>query len=249
MKKTSNNPLPIWPAYDQLIAVRKTMHASIAGLSLLATDESLSVKVETLLKMKSSFDLKFDTKEIANSAQSIVDTAIALSNNNFHSTRCAGLVAVCAAMENLTKCAFVYWAESSPTKLSGLESTMMSILTNDQSTLPLRDRLFNLADRIVQDLSRKEKSQFARIRALLIAHFPDFVTEFDSESSAVETTHFDNAFLVRNCVVHSGGLPNVRKARELKIEQGESITLTKDTMSHYFGAIEGTAAALTSCDL
>jgi hypothetical protein len=236
----------VWTAMDEFRLVRYSHVAARTAFQLLADNSDLRPLIQAQFQMNAGFEKVGDDSPYSSAADRVIEIAQELVNTDFQSPRKASLISYCSALEHLAKCFFVEWAELMPNRVRGLDTVRISLQASDFLDSELRDRLFLVADKIYQEASAG-KGYFDKLRNIVNTYVPDEIEGLDSKIGKVNKDDFNEAFLVRNCLIHHGATVNRQLSRCAGFELGMPIGITKQMIGRYFAAIEGMASGLFAC--
>lgn len=234
-------------AHDELRFIRYAHSASIVAIQMLATNNEIRPHVETLFRINAGF-LPVGDGAYSGAASRAIDVASDLVSSNFQVLRRSSLISLCAALEHLLKSVLVEWSEFAPEKIAGLEQVKISIHASDFLEAEQRDRLFLVADKLYQDAS-SAKSYFEKLRAIFRTHLPDQTAALAIELKNISENDVNEAFLIRNCLVHHGAKVSRFLSSRTEMEHGSPIILSAKSLGRYFDAIEKLADAVVSCSV
>ena len=235
-----------WVAYADLRSIRYSHAASKTAVQLLASNEDLRPLIQAQFQMNSRFERTGDGSSYENAANRLIEVAQELVNSDFQVTRLSSQVSCCSAFEHLAKCIVVEWAELAPEKVHGLDNLRLTLQAIDVLESDLRDRLFLVADKIYQETS-SNKGYLEKIRSIVSAHLPHQLSSFEPKLAAVNKLDYNEAFVVRNCLVHHGAKVHRQLSRYRGFELGKPITITAPMLGRYLDALEGMGDVLWGC--
>ena len=149
---------------------------------------------------------------------------------------------MCAALESLMKNILVQCMEPRGNWVKTLDSVKIRFKATDFLLASERERKFVIADELWKD-GTAANGHFEKVEKLFSLHLPHFSKEFAKLTSDVSSADFNMAFVVRNCLVHDGGLANNQVAQHTEFAVGEKIILPNVLAGRLFNAIEGTGNA------
>ena len=114
-------------------------------------------------------------------------------------------------------------------------------LVDEDST----ERLFTMADNLFR--SAKQKRFSDRVKWVVKITAPKQTEFFERALSKDSEQSVNEAYLIRNCIVHRGGLADKKLLAESSDTIGSKIVLTDDRMKRLLTALADTANALSSC--
>ena len=229
-------------AHSQLAEIRLGLSTTIAAITLLACDDVSKAKLQALLAVKTSFSASVDKEAIDRFVARIMENAEGHSDQGFHTFRATALISMCAALESLIKNILVQWMDPTGQQVKALDSTKIRFKATDLLLASERERKFADADVLWKDGSAAN-GHFEKVEKLFSLHLPHSSKEFTKSTSDISRADFNTAFVVRNCLVHDGGLANNQVAQHTKFAVGEKIILTNVFAGRLFKAIEGTGSA------
>ena len=229
-------------AFLQLAEIRLGLSTAVAAITLLASDDASKEKLRTLLAIKTSFSPNVDKEAIDGFVARIMENAEVHSDRGFHTFRATSLVSMCAALETLMKNILVQWMEPTGKWVKALDSAKIRFKATDFLLASERERKFAIADEL-WNAGAATNGHFEKIEKLFSLHLPLFSKEFAKLNSGVSRADFNTAFVVRNCLVHDGGLANSHVTQHTEFEVGERIVLTNVFAGRLFNAIQATAGA------
>lgn len=228
-------------AHDALLWIRNCDIACRMSMENMANDPDGAAKLGVQLQMKQGFRKHGTTYN--STAETVFDWVSSERGRDFATLRRSSLVAACAAFENVAKSFFVEWVEWDSTSVEGALSRRVS-LHGDELLLDERDRLFIFADSLYKEAKGKTFSE--KLNAFVREVIPKKYNLFATEMEKVASERFDEAFLIRNCIVHRGGNADRRLAAKIGVAEGAEIELSGNRMQGLLGALIGAASALVS---
>jgi hypothetical protein len=207
----------------------------------MAIDPDGPAKLGLMVQVKQGFKKPGDTFQGV--GNTLFEWVSKEREGDFATLRRSTLVAACAAFENLAKAFFVEWAEWDISKVEGALSKRLT-LHGDELLLDERDRLFVLADVLYKDAKGKSFSE--KIHAFVRDAVPEQYAGFKAEMGKVSADSFNEAFLIRNCIVHRGGKADRRLAAATNAAEGAEIDLDAKRMYRLLEALVGAGDALSS---
>ena len=229
-------------AHSQLAEIRLGLSTTIAAITLLASDDASKAKLQALLAVKTSFSASVDKEAIDRFVARIMENAEGHSDQGFHTFRATALISMCAALESLIKNILVQWMDPTGQQVKALDSTKIRFKATDLLLASDRERKFAVADELWKE-GTAANGHLEKVERLFSLHLPHFSNEFATLNSDVIRADFNMAFVVRNCLVHDGGLANNQVAQHTEFAVGEKIILPNVLAGRLFNAIEGTGNA------
>lgn len=146
------------------------------------------------------------------------------------------MIAACGAFEYFVKAVFVDQAATSPSEAAArLAKTTIRIKAADVLGLPVEDQWHAIADRLLEQLGEQHPLMAGRVRQFLLdyTHLPESAKEqIEGVFAEVDTKRLNEAFLIRNSLVHNGGRTSVALARCTGRPVGELIDF-KDGVTRF----------------
>ena len=239
-----NNSQLFTDAYSELRWIIRTHTAIILSLDLVATMPEIVSVITGTYQVRRKFVPTAAPGRAAEIAREVQECAQEERLSDFETVRKSALVSGCSALEHLFKAFFVEWAEFDQSKVDAALSRQVRISGQEYLSQEPRDRLFILADKIYQDMPGK--SQLDRMTAYVKEMVPHTSDEFIQSVAKLNARNFNEAFAVRNCLVHHGARVNQLLSKFPNFELGESIKLTPEMIGRYFAALFAVSDALST---
>lgn len=172
--------------------------------------------------------------------------------NKFAVIRGSALVAVCGAFEYLVKATFVNHAALDPLAAAGLlANARLRLSVADVLGLSEIEKWFAIADRLFDQLSEAHPHMHSRVERF----FLDFtympwgkrqLSAFKERMAKVDAKKFNEAFLVRNCLVHNGARVSTQLSRGTGKIVGKPITFASGELNAMLTSLRTLAEHMNS---
>jgi hypothetical protein len=216
------------------------------ALQLVAANPEIQAAIQLQLQMVDGFKGASDLPKYTNGANIVLEFAQELSENDYRLLTQSSLVSICSAYEHLAKSILVEWAEFSPGKVSGLDTIRLTVQASEFIDSDLRDRLFLMADKIFLDISAN-KGHLEKARLFIRNHLPHLFENFDAKIDKGLANDFNEAFLIRNCIVHHGAKANRVLSQRDGFDLGKPICVTYGMLKKYFSSVLMVGEGLYAC--
>lgn len=197
-------------AFEVFCEIRDGYRAALAALTLVTALPNADIQLAGLLKSR---NLGLDAEDglFEASARALLETAEAQRGKQFATIRASALVSVCGATEYLVKAVFVDQAAFDPakaaTKLAGskLKLSVAEVLGGSPT-----DQWFVVADELLKQTGLTEPRAYQRVQMFLrtyalLPYGKEQQAGVDELLTGEAVQRFNEAFLLRNCIVHNGG--------------------------------------------
>lgn len=230
-------------AYDNYESVRRNYFVSLMAAKLMLGNDHARDQIEAHLQAVGGFDPKADKLRLRELGDDLVGWAHEESGTEFQGIRRAYLIGACGALENLAKCCFASWVNEDPATMERIRARKLSVSLSEFLDGDRQERIFAAADRVFQDTeSRRHFQKFcAYIKPLIPVQNEAELANFD----AVDSDSFDEAFMVRNRLVHHGARADPRLAKAFGISQGEPLKISRVHVGRYMRAIDAMASIIS----
>ena len=115
----------------------------------------------------------------------------------------------------------VQWMEPTGKWVKALDSARIRFKATDFLLASERERKFAIADEL-GNAGAATNGYFEKIEKLFSLHLPLFSKEFAKLNLDVSRADFNTAFVVRNCLIHDGGLANYQVAQHTEFAVREN---------------------------
>lgn len=140
-------------------------------------------------------------------------------DRGFRVIRGAALIAACSAFEYLIKATFVSQAAFDPAAAAGLlVDTRLKVPAADVLGAPATELWFAIADQLFEQMPNPPRQMHQRVRRFLLdytyaADREEYLSDGKRVFEDMDCPKLDEAFLIRNCLVHNGGRVSSALAR------------------------------------
>ena len=206
-------------AWERFQASIASHSAAIEALRLVQAMPDRAEFLAAQFQMRLRADPKYTADSLAEVSDRILENIDTEANGGFAVMRQSALVGSCASFEYLVKAFFVDGALAAPA-LAAEKLSTLRIRLDAAEVLGLEqvEQWFAIADRLMEDVGKAHPTMSARIQRFLLdhTHLPNgelHRKEIRQTFDELDNRCFNEAFLVRNCVVHNGGRTDSRLAR------------------------------------
>lgn len=239
-------------AYARFEDISNVHIAAIEAFRILATIPDATDVVGVSIQMKLGMTRDYSADQVHAVATSMLETVEQESKRGYQVIRSSALIAVCGAFEHLLKATFVDQAAFDPEKAASLLTKAKIRLAASEvlGTSPA-EQWFSIADRLFEQLSEGQPHMYDRVQRFLVeyTYLPardSQLPELRGTIAAVDSRRFNEAFLVRNCLVHNGGRVSTQLARIIKQPIGKAIVFEKRYLASLLKPIRALATHLNS---
>lgn len=215
-------------------AVRRNYYVSLVAAKLMLCTDNTEVQISAHLQGAGGFDPAADKDWLREKGAEIVKWASEENESEFQNIRRAYLIGTCSALEQLAKCCFVEWVNEDSELADRIKLKEPSLLLSADDR---QEQIFGEADRVFR-AAKVQQGHFQKysgyIRQLIPVHFHKHLACLDS----VDTSSFDEAFLVRNRLVHHGAKADEHLAKAFGISKGEQLQIMRAHVKRYMQAID-----------
>lgn len=231
-------------AYNHFLSVSRNRAIQIVATNLMLSTDEIEPKILAYLQGAHGFPPDQTPEQWGDYVSDLIAWAHDERKTEFQGTRRSAVVATCSALENSAKCLFVARAELDPTTLESIATKRVSVSVSDYVNLAERDRYFALADKLFQDTDSKWHFDKFSNYVKLIA--PEMHANFDAQTKDIEKTDFNEAFSVRNCIVHHGARATKALSTFAQFPIGTDVRITVDSQKRYLKAMRAFAGAIAN---
>ena len=225
--QTSRERQRAFEAFDRIYSVHRAALQVFALVPSLPDAESL-LQTQIRLNQVKDGNLGADASQ---SAAQLLAAASAERDRGLETMRRLTLVSVCGALEYLVKAVLVDQAANDPDAATGLLSkAKVKLNAADVLGLTPLEQWFVIADRLYEQLAEQSPMTYER-SVRMLTEFAPFPPGEDQKQHVInalnkdEIRFFNEAFLVRNSLVHNGGKVSTALARFAKTRRGELVVL------------------------
>lgn len=209
-------------ACEHFRAVLAVHSAAITAFELIPTLPESEGVLATSFRLKRGMQSTDTFESLARGAQSIHEAMVDERDRGFRVIRGSALITACAAFEYLVKATFVSQAAFDPTAAAGLlVDTRLKVPASDVLGAPAMEQWFAIADQLFEQMPSPPRQMHQRVRRLLLEY--TYVADREKDLSDVmrifedmDCAKLDEAFLIRNCLVHNGGRVSSALARHAR---------------------------------
>ena len=229
-------------AYDHYVAVQRNYLVSLIATKLMLGNDHAKDQIEAHLQVAAGFDPKTERSRLHKFGVELIDLAHKENETEFQGIRRAYLVNACGALENLAKCCFVSWVGEDPEVTERVQARRMSFTLSEFLYGDHQDRVFAAADRVFQEVDgHRPFNRFCSyLRPLVPAQFADRLSSLEE----INAECFNEAFLIRNRLVHHGASADVRLSKKFGISKGEPLIISRDHVAGYMRTLDAMASVI-----
>jgi hypothetical protein len=217
-------------AFEAFCEVVLTYQAAQQALSLMSAMPDANTHLATQLKVRRGMP-QDGGASLTGFADDLLEMTNVERERGFRTLRGLALVAICGALEYLLKAVLVDQASGDVDKAAALlAGSRVKLSASEVLGLSQSEQWFVVADQLFKSLGEGSSSMHRRAVRFLVefAHLPkgaDQKAHISDALSEGQVHQFDEAFLVRNCLVHNGGRISGPLARLTGQERGSLIRL------------------------
>lgn len=229
-------------AYTEYVSVRRNYFATLMAAKLMLSGDHAKDQIVAHLQVSAGFDPKTDKSRLSDQSADLVEWANEERRTDFQGIRRAYLIGACGALEHLAKCCFVAWVEEDSEIFERIQSKRLSFSLDEYLTGESQDRAFVAADRVFQAIEiRRHFQKFCTYVCQLVpTRYEDELASFKDVNAA----DFDEAFSVRNRLVHHGARADLRLGQAFSITSGQPLQVKRAHAKRYMQAMDAMAAAI-----
>ena len=239
-------------AFEAFNAILHAYTAALQAVGVLATLPNGQQLVFAQIKLRSGMRDGFEGADLEEAADNFIDMARAERERDFETLRRVTLVSLCGALEYLIKAVIVDQAAydiGKATKLLIKKNVKLS--ASEVMGLTPTEQWFTVADRLYDALSESDPLMYPRAVRLLneftfLPFGKDQQSHIDTILNADESRLLNEAFLVRNCLVHNGGRVSSALSRFSGLKRSDLIELDRRYGSSLLKTIRKFAIGLNS---
>jgi hypothetical protein len=193
-------------AHDYFLRVLETYIVSLVGARIIATHADPVPLIEAQLQIRNeTAGTHSQGRSYHDGAKYVHEMATELEQENeLHTLRASTLISLCSALENLWKCLLVDHLIDCPDLVSHLPNQSHKFTIAEVLNLEDSEKLFLVADKLFLECAAG-KPHFDRFKYLLVDLLPRNPALPTCDVSRFNKSAFNEAYLVRNILVHNGG--------------------------------------------
>lgn len=236
-------------AYGRFKAILSVHSATLEAFEVMAAIPEVSDLIRARIQVRLGVDPKYSAELLDQAAGRVLHGLNEERDRGFETIRGSTLVAVCGAFEHLVKAAFVDQAALNPAEAAALLSkAKIRLAAAEVLGMSSSEQWFAIADRLFEQLAEPHPRMHDRLKHYLLdytyhSHQLD-KGYLDGELGKVDADALNEAFLVRNSVVHRGGRVSSQLARVTKQPAGEAVILDKNYLRRLLAPIRALAPIL-----
>lgn len=246
---TSNERERAFSRFEEILNVH---NAAIETIRIVAALPNASDLIAASVRLRKGMSPELSAEQVDGHATLVLDILAAERKRDFDVVRASALVAVCGAFEYLVKATFVDQAAGDRQQAAGLlAKTRLRVAATDVLGVSVSEQWFAIADRLFEHLSEAHPQMHDRVQKFLLNF--TCMPYGDSQKKPlkdvldrVDSSKFNEAFLVRNCLVHNGGRVSTQLARVARLTVGDPISLSRPDLQPMLLPIRELAQALNA---
>ena len=250
-KEESDDELPyvgnvphFFEANQRFWNVRDAYYTAVALVRQLAINSDLADTLAIQGIIRNGLRDEIDHHKLQSISEFVFNFAVSQSHNDFQDYRHFAIVGMCSALEYSLKSLFVDFVKFKKLSLDRLADKSVRVNAWDLASLDREDRLSILADKLYQDAEKK--SAFEKFKYYLSEVIVCPAEEWKEAIARVDVENFNEAYLVRNCIVHHGARVNSLLGKKSGFEVSRKIIISKKELDGYFSAIRAMGDALNA---
>ncbi len=200
----------------------------LMAAKLMLNDDHAQDKIFVHLQAAAGFDPKTDKSNLRELSSGLLTWATEQSQTDYQGIRKAYLIASCSALEHLAKSCFAAW-----------------VMDSNKSSSIRREQVLKDTDDAFQKLKvQRCGGHFQKFRTFALQKIPSQHASTSEAFADVDTKSFDEAFEVRNRLVHHAAEPNERLAKIFDTPSGVPLQITRLHVKRYMLAMDAMADAI-----
>ena len=221
-------------AHETFTKVTHAHVASIQALGVVAALPDACSLIAAKQQVRSALRGDGRTDGFAAQADMVVKYVQEMHESKFETMWQMALISLCGALEYLVKAVFVDQAAHDQAKAAALiEDVKLNLKASDVLGLPVTEQWFIIADALFKELGKRHPQFYQRCTCMLqdysALQLPAVQREhLETALGASEIKNINEAFLVRNCLVHNGGRVSAALAKAKGLERNSLIQLDRD---------------------
>jgi hypothetical protein len=248
--QNSAEPTELARAWQRFDCAASVHTAAIQALRLLSAlpDPRENIAASLLVRLKA--DPRYTEELRIEAAEKVLGIIDDEAKRGFLSLRESALVNVCGSFEYLLKAFFVHGAlEDEGTASAKIATLRLKINAGDALGVPRPELWFDVADQVLEVLGQGS-AMSVRTKKFLVEHTNIPVGLFDRSDlekvfEQLDARTFNEALLVRNCVVHNGSRYSAALARAQNKTPGAQIDFSVGYVARFIKPIKDIADQLS----
>lgn len=219
-------------AFARFEAIFEVHSAAIDAFLVLAALPDAADLVATSVQLRLGMKPGINASRLDEHASEMLKVIEDEKAHGYEVIRSSALVAVCGAFEYLVKATFVDQAAGNPQMAAGLiAKAKLRLPAAKVLGASAPEQWFAIADRLFEDLSEASPQMHERVQKFLLEYtylpFEESQVALKVALAKIDPKTFNEAFLVRNCIVHNGGRVSTQLARMAALQVGEPISFVQ----------------------
>ena len=251
-KEESDDELPyvgnvpfFFEAQQRFWNVRDAYYTAVALVRQLAINSDLADTLAIQGYIRNGLREQIDHQELQSTSDFVSKFAVSQLTNDFQDYWHFAIVGRCSALEYSLKSLFIDLVKCKKLSLDRFADKSISVNAWDLASLDKEDRLSLLADKFYQDAAAKRPA-FEKFKYYLSEVIACPAEEWKEAIARVDVENFNEAYLVRNCIVHHGAKVNSLLGKKAGFGIGREIVVDKKMLDGYFSAIRAMGDSLNA---
>ena len=214
-------------ARDRFINILDVHGAAIVAFEVLPASPSIEEQISAGLRLRRGMKPENPHSPTIEQASDMLKIMEAERGRGHEVIRSSALVAACGAFEYLIKATFVSQASMQPDEAAKLlDGTKIKLLASDVLGMPKMEQWYAIADVLFDQMPHRQMHERVKQFLAQYVYMPERsepVAKLEEAFAAIDAHRLDEAFLLRNCVVHNGGRVSKALARHTNRGVGQRI--------------------------
>lgn len=239
-------------AYEAFNALVRSHQVAVQAVNLVAVSPGIEHQLAAQVAVHRGIRAKASRARLEAAAETLIDAARVERDSGFQALRGATLVAACGALEYLVKATLVDQASHDPHKVAALLADLkVSLSASDVLGLTQIEQWRAVADEVFIKLGAQTKAMHARMMRMLTEFSLLDMGEPQSQQirkflSPEEVRRFNEAYLVRHCLVHNGQRVSSPLARVRGYRLGDVVELEAKRVAPLLSALQKMADGINA---
>ena len=235
-------------AQDRFKAVLDVHQAAIHVFETLPTIPQGRDAIKAGIRLRRGMDPRLSEEKIDEYVREMFEAIEADRRLGYEIIRGSALIAACGAFEYVLKATFVCQAKLEPAQAARLWSSKVPRPAPEPAALDEMEQWFDIADQLLKKLTSEAKMHQRAKRFLHDYTFLPLGREqeqiIERKFAELDADKFDEAFLIRHCLVHNGGRVNLRLSQCTDRGYGEPIEFQRNFLTPFMAQMRSLVGAL-----
>lgn len=220
-------------AYAAFQTILTAHSAAIGSLKLVASLPEAEQLIAAQMKAQGGWKVDVALDDLAPLADRVISIAGEELDREFETLRRITLVSLCGALEYLIKAVLVDLASFEPLRAAAIVApSKVKLSASEVLGLGSGEQWLLVADRLFESLAESQPLMYQRAVKFLsdYGHLPlgeEQLPQVRNLLTGDDVRHFNEAYLVRNCLVHNGGRVSSALARFARFQRGEVLRVDR----------------------